>query len=157
MGGASDRWVSSTVVDAQEVLANEIWSITVATSNPEDRTGDREMTHYVLYQTCEVIGHPPSDSLADGASLGQNLMQSGGSGRIPLRADWSIYIERRLLPATRYLYPPLLEHVRGTNMDDFEGGVAKGWLKRLRSQGKEGKEKLLVAERYMLGCVVGNR
>ncbi|KAF8523204.1 hypothetical protein JB92DRAFT_2705368 [Gautieria morchelliformis] len=151
MGSASGRWVSSTVVDAQEVLPNEIWSITVATSKPEDKTGDQEMMHYVLYQTCEVIGHPPPDSLADGASLMET-----GSGCIPLRADWSEYIARRLLPATRHLCLPLLEHVRGTNTDDFEGGAAKGWLKRLRSQGKEGKEKLVVAERYMLGCVVGN-
>ena len=158
MGGASDRWVSSVVVDAQEVLAREIWSVTVTESRSENGARNQEKTYYVLYQTCEVIGHPPSDSLAPGScvSLDQNITQTD-SCRIPLREDWNAYIALRLPPATRHLYTPLINHVRGTNTDDFEGGVAKSWLKRLRSQGKEGSEKLLVTERYVLGCVVGNK
>lgn len=157
MGDASDRWVSSVVVDAQEVLANEIWSITVAEPRSENGTGNQEKTYYVLYQTCEVIGHPPSDPFTgSSAPSDQNIMQTD-SCCIPLRADWSVYIALRLPSTTRHLYAPLLKHVRGTNTDDFEGGVAKSWLKRVRSQGKEGNEKLVVAEKYILGCVVGNR
>lgn len=159
MGVEADRWVYSTVVDAQEVLPSEIWSITVTEPNSERTDGDKDKTYYVLYQTCEVIGHLSPDSPADpnnGTLLDRNAKQTS-SRRIPLRADWSAYIALRLPPATRHMYVPLLEHIRGTNTDGFERGVARGWLKRLRSQGSEGKEKLLVTDRYILGCVVGNR
>ena len=154
-GVASNRWIASTVVDAQEVLANEIWSITINESRSDYGAGNQRKTYYVLYQTCEVIGHPPPEANSS-TSLAGNAEQSD-SCHIPLRADWSAYIALRLPPATRHLYLPLMEHIRGTNTDDFERGIARGWIKRIRSQGHEGREKLLATERYILGCVVGNR
>ncbi|KAF8582806.1 hypothetical protein K439DRAFT_1617940 [Ramaria rubella] len=136
--------VVSTVVDAQEVLANEIWSVSV-TEKVSGSNGSCIKTYYVLYHTCEVIGHSTSDDT-----------QTSTSSLPPLRADWNAYLALRLTAATTDLYPPLSEHIRGTNTDDFERGVAKAWLKRLRSQGEDGREKKKLAEKYILSCVVGD-
>ena len=53
------------MLDAQEIVAGEIWQITVSTGE----------SFYVLEATCEVIGHPP-----------------GCDGAVPaMRADWMDY------------------------------------------------------------------
>jgi hypothetical protein len=126
------------VIDAEELVEGEMWSIT---------TRSTSSTHvwYVLEATCEVVGHPL-------------LSTSPGLSRLPLRADWWAYIESRISqPPTFGRTTPLIEHLKWTNHEEYERGISKLWLKKIRAEGELGTAKLLVAERYVLACVVSNR
>jgi hypothetical protein len=129
------------VIDAQELVEGEMWKITTRSSSSTN-------VWYVLEATCEVVGHPlPSTSL-DQPDL----------SRPPLRADWRAYIESQTSqPPTSGRTTPLMEHLKWTNHEEYERGISKLWLKRIRAEGELGTAKLLVAERYVLACVVGNR
>jgi hypothetical protein len=140
--GAADIGV---VIDAQEVVEGEVWSITTRSSLSTE-------VLYVLEATCEVVGHPPfsSDQLAES--------NSPSGGRIPLRADWSAYIEGQASqPSSVGRTPSLMEHLKWTNHEEYERGISKLWLKRIHNEGELGAAKLVVAERYVLACVVSNR
>lgn len=128
------------VLNAQEVIPHEIWTITVQSYSSID-------TFYVLEATCEVIG------------------EQEAAGTFPsshsLRTDWSSYIAAR----RSLLSPPvaskdslgLLEHLQWSNHEEYSRGISKVWLSRIEREGDAGSEKLEVARRYILACVVSNR
>ncbi|KAK0201682.1 hypothetical protein DFS33DRAFT_1349169 [Desarmillaria ectypa] len=132
------KWMSGTVVDAQEVIKGEIWCITMQHRNAKE-------FFYVLEPTCEVVGHPPAAEKSQLDSL-------------PVRADWSAYIEHRILPPSVHetSSPMMMEHICWTNHEEYEQGISRHWLKRMRREGKIGTVLEVIARRYILACVVGN-
>ncbi|KAG5637365.1 hypothetical protein H0H81_004830 [Sphagnurus paluster] len=127
------------IIDIQEVVEGEIWSVEISAPY------GREII-YILESTCEVIGKPlPSIELD----------QQACPPSIPLRADWSAYINQCLSSNARP--PPLLEHVKSSNHEEYHRGISKLWLSKTQAEGEAGEVKRLVAERYILACVVGNR
>ncbi len=119
--------MSGTVVDAQEVIKGEIWCITM-----QHRTVTESF--YVLEATCEVVGHPPASQLDS----------------LPIRADWSAYIEHR-----SSVHPTMMEHICWTNHEEYDRGISRHWLKRMRREGKMGAALEVIAGRYVLACVLG--
>ena len=134
------------VVNAQEIAKGEIWS--VSCQSPSSTLE----TFYVLESTCEVIGRSPAVSK-------QNAIGSHDNPSLPVRVDWSEYISQRLLPRSAHDSPPpfLFQQIKWTNHEEFDKGVSRHWLRRIASEGDAGIAKRIVAERYVLACVVGNR
>lgn len=132
----------SVVIDAQEIIKDEIWAVTVEVRRQRDHNS-RECL-YVLYDTCEVIGHPsPSKQAPRNAS---------GLG---MRSDWAAYVASRLKlgPSS----PSLLSAVKWNNEEEYLTGMSRHWLSRIMSEGALGAYKRKVAVRYVLASVVGNR
>jgi hypothetical protein len=148
VGGGKDSstWSRSIVTDAREIVEGEIWVITV-------RFATRTETCYVIESTCEVLGHP-----APPATLSPTSDANEG-GYIPLRADWKSYIEHRVSSHSAREAPSsrLLDQLKWTNYEEYDRGISKLWLKRIGFEGELGVAKGIVAERYVLACVVGNR
>ncbi|KAI0771153.1 hypothetical protein BD413DRAFT_476339 [Trametes elegans] len=133
-------WLNGMIVDAQEVVRDEIWAITL--ERPATATGtQRREAVYVLEATCEVVGRPAATEV-------------GGSAALPIRADWSTYVRCRSTPSSDE--PPLLSHLKWSCHEEFDHGVSRLWLKRVDGEGEIGAAKRVVAERYILACVVGN-
>ncbi|KAH0586367.1 hypothetical protein H2248_007609 [Termitomyces sp. 'cryptogamus'] len=128
-----------TIVDVQEVVEGEIWSV-------ETHSSCGKEILYVLEATCEVIGHP-APRLEEGNAPRNTIP-------IPLRADWSAYVHQHLTRSS--CLPPLLEHLKWANSEEYYRGISKLWLSRTEAEGKIGAAKRIVAERYVLACVVGN-
>lgn len=102
---------------------------------------------YVLEATCEVIGHP--EVRMDGENALQNT--------IPLRADWSAYVHQHLTRMGGIYHSSLMERLKWANYEEYSRGISKLWLSRIEAEGKIGAAKRVVAERYVLACVVSNR
>lgn len=122
--------------DAQEVVKGEIWSITV-------RDGSALSVFYVLGSTCEVIGRARNAPRLE-------VYPSG------LRSDWSEYISSHTC-ASMEPRSLILEHFRWANHEEYDRGVSRHWLRRISSEGDIGLWKKVVAERYVMACVVANR
>ena len=137
------------VLDTQQLVDGEIWSVSCLSSTSPLAVPE---TFYVLESTCEVIGRPPP-SLEKPNSLRDHHPS------IPVRADWSEYIAIRLLPPSSLdsPSPPLLESLEWTNHEEYDKGISRHWLKTIGGEGELGSVKKMVAERYLLACVVGNR
>ncbi|KAF7985537.1 hypothetical protein HWV62_3777 [Athelia sp. TMB] len=132
-GGAdTSALLKEVVVDAQEVVKDEIWSITV-----QKLSSAQLQTHHVLEPTCEIIG----------LSLR------------PIRVDWWKYIQNRQISASGCdTQPaPLMAHVKWQNHEEYIYGMSKLWLKRIGPEGDYGAAKKAVAERYIIASIVGNR
>lgn len=130
-------WLGQTVLGAQPVAKDEIWTVTTLASD------GTKSTSYVLATTGEVIGHPAS---APGATIDPAL---------PLRADWSAYVERCIASEGHPF--SVLEYVRWSNCEEYLHGISRHWLRRVGDEGAEGRIKHQIAERYILANVVGNR
>jgi hypothetical protein len=129
-------WLKRTVEDAQEVVKGEIWAITI-------RDGNSLSEFYVLESTCEVIGR----------TLDAPQLEVYSSG---LRADWSRYISSHtgVCAGPRNL---ITENIRWANYEEYDRGISRHWLRRISGEGDVGLSKKVVAERYVLACVVANR
>ena len=125
-----------TITDVQEVVKGEIWCITVKKRNGSRRS----VKFFVLEATCEVIGSP--------AGLDQCL---------PSREDWSKYIENHMLERGAEKTIGLVNHIRWTNHEEYDDGISKVWLKRVKEEGVIGQLKRTVARRYVLACTMANR
>lgn len=133
------------VTDAQELVDGEIWSVTISCEK-------RIQVFYVLEATCEVVGHPPwspTESL--------NLLAVARTNALSIRADWSAYINEHISPSATVKLLPLLEHLKWTNHEEYDRGISKLWLNKIQRDGELGTAKRVVAERYVLACIVGNR
>ncbi|KAG6868614.1 hypothetical protein C0993_000417 [Termitomyces sp. T159_Od127] len=126
-----------TICDVQEVVEGEIWSIKTHSFR------GKEMM-YVLEATCEVIGHP------------EVHVDDAPQNTISLRADWSAYVHQYLTRTIGICLPSLMERLKWANYEEYYRGLSKLWLSRISSEGKVGAAKRVVAERYVLACVVGN-
>lgn len=135
-----DIW--GIIIDVQEAILNEIWTITI-------RSSSSTSVFYVLESTCEVIGLPqiPEESIR--TSFAPTRHSSS------LRVDWSAYISQRLENSAE---PPktLLEHLQWTNHEEYDRGISKLWLSRIRNEGQLGISKEVVARRYTFACIVSN-
>jgi len=125
-----------TITDVREVVKGEIWCI-MAEKRKESR---RLVKFFVLEATCEVIGSPVG------------LYQS-----LPSREDWSEYIENHVLEHGAEKTIGLVNHIRWTNHEEYDHGISKVWLKRVKDEGGIGKLKRTVARRYVLACTMANR
>ncbi|KXN88187.1 hypothetical protein AN958_07646 [Leucoagaricus sp. SymC.cos] len=123
------------LVDVQEVVKKEIWCITTVTRDE----GQKVAKFYVLDATCEVIGSPV-----------------GLDGRLPTRADWSSYIEKRIAQKGMEKAVDIMEYVRWTNHEEYDYGMSKIWLKRVEQEGEVGRLKRDIAKRYILACTMEN-
>ncbi|KAJ7645481.1 hypothetical protein DFH06DRAFT_1283250 [Mycena polygramma] len=137
-GGGKDGkgWEQGQIVDAQELVKDEVWTITVRHSPTSTES------FYVLEPTCE-----PLTAMPDSASTG-----------VPVRADWSAYIAHRAPPAAAQNSPAprLLDCLSWTNHEEYQLGISRLWLRRVEAEGPSGSMKRVVAERYILACVVAN-
>ncbi|KAJ6619524.1 hypothetical protein B0H10DRAFT_2026031 [Mycena sp. CBHHK59/15] len=135
-GKGGQGWQEGQIVDAQQLVEDEVWKITIRHSSTS-----RE-SFYVLEPTCE-----PLTATADSSST-----------RLPVRSDWSAYIAHRLLPPLVHKVPPppLMEYLSWTNHEEYERGISRLWLKRIEAEGEIGAMKRRTAERYIFACVVGN-
>lgn len=143
-----EPWTKGKIVDVQELVKDEVWTVTVRLSSSATES------FYILEPTCEVLGHPPSP-----AHPSPESPQPSFDSTLPLRSDWSAYIAYRLLPVSAHTSPPrtLMEHLEWQNREEYDKGISKLWLRRIESEGELGIAKRVVAERYVLACVVGNR
>jgi hypothetical protein len=135
-GGKEGKgWTEGQIVDAQELVKNEVWMITVRHSATSTET------FYVLEPTCEP------------------LTATSPSTGVPVRTDWSAYIAHRALPSSVHNSPAprLLDCLRWTNHEEYQLGISRLWLKRIEGEGATGSMKRVVAERYIFACVVANR
>lgn len=131
------------VVDAQPLQDNsEVWKITIQNMKCESRT---QKAFYVLASTGEVIGRPPESESPSG-------LQSASP--IPTREDWSSYLSLR--DGSESSLPPLFDLVRWQNGEEYQRGISKAWLSRIRTD-PTAESKLKVARRYVLANVVPNR
>ncbi|KAF7365346.1 hypothetical protein MVEN_00406600 [Mycena venus] len=126
-------WNEGQIVDAQELVKDEVWAITVR------RSASSTESFYVLEPTCEPLTAIPN---------------STGSA-VPVRADWAAYIAHRTSSASIPV-PRLLDCLSWTNHEEYERGISRLWLKRMEGEGATGQMKRVVAERYILACVVAN-
>ncbi|KAI0357387.1 hypothetical protein OH77DRAFT_1450773 [Trametes cingulata] len=147
--GAKDdpaSWLRGSIVDVQEVIKDEIWSVTVEypaeDSLPQKA---RRETIYVIEATCEMVGR--AEPTTPDYDVDKPIS-------LPARADWSSYIARRVAPSSKE--EPLLSHLKWSCHEEFERGISRLWLKRIAGEGELGMAKRVVAERYVLACVVGN-
>lgn len=133
--------VNGTIIDAQEVVPNEIWKITFRSSHSTD-------TSFVLEATCEVIGQPSTARMI-------------AHDQPRLRGDWLTYIAIRqqdeLRIQSKQSILTLSGYLRWTNHEEYSTGISKLWLSKLKAEGETGVRKLTVAWRYVLACVVSNR
>lgn len=133
-------------MDAREVVKGEIWSITLQT--PVDGSASpTKTTLHVLEGTCEVVGlaSPPKET-----------PESSDVCSMPMRADWSCYISAHLKSPVKG-EGLMSSRLKWANHEEYERGIAKVWLARTKSEGTTGDAKRVVAGRYVLACVVGNR
>ncbi|KAJ7212246.1 hypothetical protein GGX14DRAFT_519842 [Mycena pura] len=133
-GKGAKGWQEGQVVDAQQLVKDEVWMITVQHSATSTES------FYVLEQTCE-----PLTATVDSPSTG-----------LAVRQDWSAYIADRALSVHDSPPPPLLSYLSWTNHEEYSYGISRLWLKRIDSEGEMGKVKRRTAERYVFACVVGN-
>ncbi|KAJ7043997.1 hypothetical protein C8F04DRAFT_1228868 [Mycena alexandri] len=141
-GGKEGKgWSEGQIVDAQQLVKDEVWMITVRHSATSTES------FYVLESTCE-----PLTAVADSATTKTTA--------VPVRADWSAYIAHRAStpspsapgsPASR-----LMDHLSWTNHEEYQLGISRLWLKRIEAEGETGTMKRITAERYIFACVVGN-
>ncbi|KAJ6584873.1 hypothetical protein B0H19DRAFT_1015632 [Mycena capillaripes] len=135
-GKEGNGWDQGQIVDAQELVQNEVWTITVQHS-----AGSTE-SFYVLEPTCEPL----------------TAMPNSPSTGVPVRADWSTYILHRAMPTVQDSpVPRLLDYLSWTNHEEYQLGISRLWLKRIGTEGATGSMKRIVAERYIFACVVANR
>lgn len=150
-GQSSENWLLGTIVDTQETVPGEIWTVNIHTAaDPPSSSTPKVETLYVLEATCEVIGHPPQPSQPQAAQSPSTI----------LRADWSAYIATfaQTRQATKGSSgPSLLSHLKWANYEEYDQGISKHWLRRISSEGDAGVAKRTVAFRYVLACVVANR
>ncbi|KAF8335438.1 uncharacterized protein EI90DRAFT_3287941 [Cantharellus anzutake] len=132
------RWASSSIIDAQPHVAEtetsnpDVWKIYVEHSTTGHTTQE---VFYIFAETGEAIGHPPDDRFA-------SRPQPEAAASMGRRS--------------------LMDMIRWTNVEDYEHGISRHWLRRMAKRELPGtntlNEALLkVARRYILANVAGNR
>ncbi|KAF8158305.1 hypothetical protein B0H34DRAFT_859112 [Crassisporium funariophilum] len=131
--------MKGTVINAEEVIENELWKITFRSASSIEQI-------YVLEPTCEVVGQS-----------GQTVNESPSSH---LREDWSAYVAARLkIPSQEQgneSAMTLFDHLQWTNHEEYTLGISNLWRARISEEGDLGLAKMSVARRYILACVVSN-
>ena len=147
------------IIDAEEVVKDEIWSVTTQKSRRGCEKDSEKLVFYVLEPTCEVIGMPSNTCSQQSRECTIAKPKPSSFDNIPLRADWSEYVQRRLLGPNFYPGPPtsLMDHLRWSHYEEYYHGISRHWLSQIDKEGQPGKQKKEVAERYIMACLVANR
>ena len=143
-------WLHSVVMEAREVVPNEIWEVTAMTVT-QGCIAEKKETFYVLEPTCEVIGRPPNKS----ASLPETTPNAQSS--LQIRVDWSEYVADRIISPAETPGKGLLDQVQWAHYEEYQNGISRHWLTRTQGEGEVGELKRRVAEKYVLASVVENR
>ncbi|CCL98412.1 uncharacterized protein FIBRA_00409 [Fibroporia radiculosa] len=139
------------IADVQPVIKGEIWSITVVSRS---KTVSIMEIFYVLEATCEVVGRP---SLMSPKGNSDTFASSFSElSTLPIRADWSSYIEDHMSPSNSGSSSSLLSLLKWANHEEYDRAISRLWLKRIVGEGALGEAKRVVAERYVFACVVAN-
>ena len=136
------RFCWKHIETVEKIVPNEIWKVGVC-----NESGARE-TYYVLESTCEVVGSE------------DRLEHKAPTEGYPLRADWTTYISKRrnsLAPDSGQCQASILQNLQWSNHEEYSAGISKLWISRVEKERDVGVYKLVVAQRYVLACVVGNR
>ncbi|KAJ7857676.1 hypothetical protein B0H14DRAFT_2352127, partial [Mycena olivaceomarginata] len=129
-GGKEGKgWNEGQIVDAQEMVKDEVWMITVRHA----ATFTSEL-FYVLEPTCEPLAGMPISTSVTAVSTGT-----------PVRVDWSAYIAHRASAPQAPAPKRLLDYLSWTNHEEYEFGISRLWLKRVEGEGATGKMKRTVA------------
>ncbi|KAF8630847.1 hypothetical protein AX17_005206 [Amanita inopinata Kibby_2008] len=134
------------ITGCTEVVAGEIWTISVSSLGAQEE-------YYVLESTCEVIGS------RDGAvGSGGNDYKSLPQQPVTPRVDWASYISQHASAALddNQRVVSLCKRLRWTNHEEYDRGISKHWLMRMRQEGDAGAVKVEIGRRYILACVVAN-
>lgn len=133
--GVRTNWLHDAITDVVQIVNGEIWSVTT-----RNVISGYQQVFHVLEATCEVLG------LAGD--------RRGEDERLHVRLDWAGYIEQRKAnPNTS----PLCDAMRWADHAEFDRGISRHWLSRMAQMGEQGVALRMIAERYTLACVVGNR
>lgn len=143
-------WLYSVVVNAREVIPEEIWEVTTMTV-AQGPTAAKKETFYVLEPTCEVIGHPLNEPVFLSETIPN--IQHGP----PIRVDWSEYVTDRIITPAGAAGNRLLDRVQWAHYEEYQTGISRHWLTRTQGEGEVGDLKRRVAEKYVLASVVENR
>lgn len=157
--GEHEALSSSVVTSTQEVIKDEMWTVTVLRTGPVPSVTHEEV-YYVLESTCEVVGRPAEEKLpVDFKKKDPSNSENKSPRALAMRVDWTSYVENRLMPSGFHdMAPPaLLSHLRWTNAEEYEQGISKHWRSRIENEGKLGAYKVKIAQRYILACVINNR
>lgn len=135
------RWTKWRVVDCQPLADEQIWKLVTSFQQ-------RSRAYFVLATTGEVIGRHSASSASMEVS----------EEELPLRSDWSSYIRSQLEVdgCLRPLPCSLSTSVLCQNSEEFEGGISKEWLRRMKTD-RDGQIKVSIARRYIMANVVPNR
>lgn len=148
-GRGSEDWLRGLIVDARQIVENEVWTIAVQFTGNGQTTSTTSF--YVVEPTCEVIGTVLSSASHPAAETYSSLPS--------LRIDWSTYIQSHLCGAPTFddNLSSLFQHLKWANYAEYDRGISRLWLKRIKQEGEAGLAKRAVAERYILASVVANR
>lgn len=133
----------------EDACSSDIWQI-VVTSNDGSwgvaSSGDVS-TFWIVAETGEVIGTELDDPFATSTTK---------TDPRALRLDWSNFLDARK-PVK------LLDRVRWCNVEDYDRGISRHWLKQRAAKGQDieptelQKAERRMAERYILASIAGNR
>ena len=142
-------WLRPVVTTVRELVPNEIWEVTTTTTQGDITT--KNETFYVLEPTCEVIGRPTATFMSPSAGLPDT------QHRLPIRVDWSEYVNERILSLAEVPGKRLLDRVQWAHYEEYQSGISRHFLTRTQREGEVGELKRQVAEKYILASVVENR
>ncbi|KAG9026935.1 hypothetical protein FS842_004980, partial [Serendipita sp. 407] len=97
--------------------------------------------YFALEATGEAIGRQTSSSSSTDDAVDTQV-----------RADWSRFLQGHVDGEMQNLWNTL----HCANVEDYEKGVSKVWLRRVPNEGFLGEWKQRVATRYVLACLVAN-
>ncbi|KAF6757496.1 hypothetical protein DFP72DRAFT_891291 [Ephemerocybe angulata] len=130
-----------SVTYSEEIIPGEIWRVTL-------QIGSSVCFYYVLEATCEVVGLPM-------ISTHQSSENPDRTNSL-VRADWTRYIDEKRHRADAAHSKALEDHLSWPNHEEYDRGISRNWLNRLNDDGPAGVVKLIVAQRYVLACLVAN-
>lgn len=74
---------------------------------------------------------------------------------VPIRLDWSMLITPH--EPKQEGGKDILDKLVWTNHEEYYKGISKLWLSKILREGSDGQTKFLVAKRYVLASIAGNR
>ena len=77
--------------------------------------------------------------------------------RLPIRVDWSEYVNDHILSSAEVPGRRLLDRVHWAHYEEYQNGISRHFLTRIRDEREVGELKRRVAEKYILASVVENR
>jgi hypothetical protein len=162
---ASD-WLNATVIEADEVVPDEMWRIT--TARPSNQSEGPKQTviesFHIIFDTGEVVGRASPPLFKFGVILGQRVARNRPHFEVldepdetgqPLRADWAQYAKACELGEA----PSLQDAITSGDRESYVAGISTFWLRSVadNAESQNGEVLKTIARRYVLSCVEPNR